>query len=147
MENSWTSCTLQLQGLLHSDWAEKQKNFLAPIRTQKDRDRLELGPLGLSSLFFTFLCVIYSNHLDFPSPPLSAPGSLMSPPPSQEKKVITHPLLALLYSLQPIFNNYSSEPECALSQFGLTGYWLRGHEGEKKNCFSKIQLVGQKYRE
>ena len=26
---------------------------------------------------------------------------------------------------------------------GRTGYWLRGHEGEKK---SKIQLVGQKYR-
>ena len=24
-------------------------------------------------------------------------------------------------------------------------YWLRGHEGERNNCFSKIQLVGQKY--
>ena len=24
------------------------------------------------------------------------------------------------------------------------GYWLRGHEGERNNCFSKIQLVGQK---
>ena len=23
-------------------------------------------------------------------------------------------------------------------------YWLRGHEGERNNCFSKIQLVGQK---
>ena len=23
------------------------------------------------------------------------------------------------------------------------GYWLRGHEGESNNCFSKIQLVGQ----
>ena len=23
------------------------------------------------------------------------------------------------------------------------GYWLRGHEGEGNNCFSKIQLVGQ----
>ena len=22
-------------------------------------------------------------------------------------------------------------------------YWLRGHEGEGDNCFSKIQLVGQ----
>ena len=29
---------------------------------------------------------------------------------------------------------------------GRIGYWLRGHEGEKNNCFSKIQLVGQKYR-
>ena len=24
---------------------------------------------------------------------------------------------------------------------------LRGHEGERNNCFSKIQLVGQKYRD
>ena len=23
-------------------------------------------------------------------------------------------------------------------------YWLRGHEGERNNSFSKIQLVGQK---
>ena len=28
---------------------------------------------------------------------------------------------------------------------GRTGYWLGGYEGEKNNCFSKIQLVGQKY--
>ena len=27
------------------------------------------------------------------------------------------------------------------------GYWLRGHEGERNNCFGKIQLVGQKYRD
>ena len=27
------------------------------------------------------------------------------------------------------------------------GHWLRGHEGERNNCFSKIQLVGQKYRD
>ena len=26
-------------------------------------------------------------------------------------------------------------------------YWLRGHEGERKNCFGKIQLVAQKYGE
>ena len=30
---------------------------------------------------------------------------------------------------------------------GRVGYWLRGHEGERNDCFSKIQLVGQKYRE
>ena len=30
---------------------------------------------------------------------------------------------------------------------GQMGYWLRGHEGERNNCFSKNQLVGQKYRE
>ena len=27
---------------------------------------------------------------------------------------------------------------------GRMGYWLRGHEGERNNCFSKIQLVGKK---
>ena len=30
---------------------------------------------------------------------------------------------------------------------GLMGYWLRGHAGKRNNCFSKPQLVGQKYRE
>ena len=30
---------------------------------------------------------------------------------------------------------------------GQMGYWLRGHEGERNNCFSKIQLAGQKYRD
>ena len=29
----------------------------------------------------------------------------------------------------------------------LLGYWLRAHEGERNNCFSKIQLAGQKYRD
>ena len=27
------------------------------------------------------------------------------------------------------------------------GYLLRGHEGERNNCVSKIQLAGQKYRD
>ena len=27
---------------------------------------------------------------------------------------------------------------------GRMGYWLRAHEGSRNNCFSKIQLVGQK---
>ena len=27
---------------------------------------------------------------------------------------------------------------------GRMGYSLRGHEGERNNCFGKIQLVGQK---
>ena len=30
---------------------------------------------------------------------------------------------------------------------GRMGYRLRAHEGERNNCFSKIQLVGQKYRD
>ena len=35
----------------------------------------------------------------------------------------------------------------AEGRMGLMGYWLRGHEGERNNYFSKIQLVGQKHRE
>ena len=27
---------------------------------------------------------------------------------------------------------------------GWMGYWLKGHEGKRNNCFSKMQLVGQK---
>ena len=27
---------------------------------------------------------------------------------------------------------------------GRMGYWLRGHDGERNNYFSKIQIVGQK---
>ena len=30
---------------------------------------------------------------------------------------------------------------------GWMGYWLRGHEGERNNCVSKIQLDGQKYQD
>ena len=29
----------------------------------------------------------------------------------------------------------------ALEADGQMGYWLRGHEGERNNSFSKIQLV------
>ena len=30
---------------------------------------------------------------------------------------------------------------------GQMGYWRRGHEGERNNCFSKIQVVSQKYQD
>ena len=30
---------------------------------------------------------------------------------------------------------------------GRIGYWLRGHEDERNNCFSNIRLVDQKYRD
>ena len=30
---------------------------------------------------------------------------------------------------------------------GRMGYWLRDHKSERNNCFSKMQLVGQKYRD
>ena len=32
----------------------------------------------------------------------------------------------------------------ALEAEGRMGYWLRAHEGERNNCFSEIQLIGQK---
>ena len=59
---------------------EVHKNFLAPIRRQNGGDRLELvwwdivlrGSSHRSVLFFVpYFCA----RLDFPSPPLSAPGS------------------------------------------------------------------------
>ena len=51
--------------VLPSDWAEKHKSFLAPIRSQNDRDSLEwsgktLYP-GLFSPFFSFLRAIFSR--------------------------------------------------------------------------------------
>ena len=30
---------------------------------------------------------------------------------------------------------------------GRISYWLGGHEGDRNNCFSKIQLIGEKYRD
>ena len=30
---------------------------------------------------------------------------------------------------------------------GRMGFGLRGHEGERNNCFSEIRLAGQKYRD
>ena len=43
-----------------------------------------------------------------------------------------------------IFNHYSSSP----NEFWVNMFWV--YEGERNNnyyCFSKIQLVGQKYRD
>ena len=44
-----------------------------------------------------------------------------------------------------LVNSYSSSPNRLRVNSGLMGYWLRGHESKRNNCFSKIQLVGQKY--
>ena len=46
-----------------------------------------------------------------------------------------------------IINNYSSSPNRLWVNSGRMGYWLRGHEGERNNCFRKIQLVGEKFRD
>ena len=56
-------------------------------------------------------------------------------------------------SVHCIFNNYSSSPNglwvnSPYSEAeGRMGYCFRSHEGERNNCFSKIRLVGQKYRD
>ena len=46
-----------------------------------------------------------------------------------------------------MFNNYSSSLNGLWVNSGRMGYWLKGHEGERNNYFSKFQLVGQKHRE
>ena len=28
---------------------------------------------------------------------------------------------------------------------GWMSYWLRGHDGKRNNCFSKVQLAGEEY--
>ena len=43
-------------------------------------------------------------------------------------------------------NNYFLSPNgfWVISPWCFRSYWLRGHEGESNNCFSKIQLLGKK---
>ena len=68
---------------------------------------------------------------------------------SLQQKVNLHNLLKANLS---IHNSYLTIIPLALmgsesiahEALGLMGYWLRAHEGERNNCFSKIQLVGQK---
>ena len=45
-----------------------------------------------------------------------------------------------------LIKNYSSSPN-GLWVNGRMGYWLRRHEDKRNNFFSKIQVVGKKYRE
>ena len=45
--------------------------------------------------------------------------------------------LAIIPQARMAYESIAHEAE------GRMGYWLRGHEGESNNCFSKIQLVGQ----
>ena len=64
-----------------SPWCQKNTSFLAPIRSQNGGDRwnwsgktLSPGAL-LAVLYFSSFHIYFSARLDFPSPPLSAPGS------------------------------------------------------------------------
>ena len=38
-------------------------------------------------------------------------------------------------------------PRARMGSESIARYWHSGHEGERNNCFCKIQLVGQKYRD
>ena len=50
-----------------------------------------------------------------------------------------HPVyLTIIPRAQMGYESIAHEAEARM------GYWLRGHEGERNNCFSKIQVVGQK---
>ena len=61
--------------------------------------------------------------------------------------MITSPKLLLIVYLTIIPQARMGSESIAHEAEGWMSYWLRGHEGERDNCFSKIQLVGQKYRD
>ena len=67
----------RLQGLLPSDWAEKQKSFLTPIRSQ-----------NVCSLLFAPFFFFLPASLDFPLLPLSLPLGLRGWIMSNDFKVI-----------------------------------------------------------
>ena len=58
--------------------------------------------------------------------------------------MITSPKLLLIVYLTIIPQARMGSESIAHEAEGWMSYWLRGHEGERDNCFSKIQLVGQK---
>ena len=46
--------------------------------------------------------------------------------------------------MQPLYLTIIPRARMGSEAEGRMGYWPRGYEGERNNCFSKIQLVGQK---
>ena len=80
-----------IAAVLASDWCQKTCVFLAPIRSEIG-DRLELVwqdivPRSSFRRSLLFFVPYFSARLDFPSPPLSAPGS---PRMKGAKKEKTH---------------------------------------------------------
>ena len=66
--------------ILTSDWCKKTFVFFCLIRRQNDSDHLELVwsdivPRGSSRRSLLFFVPCFSTRIDFPLPPLSAPGS------------------------------------------------------------------------
>ena len=74
-----------------------------------------------------------------------------SPYYKKPTKNVRFVVLSYVKTRRYIFNNHSSSTNGlwvnSPSAFGLISSWLRGHEGERNDCFSKIQLVGQNYRD
>ena len=57
------------------------------------------------------------------------------------------PVLWKMVYLTIISRAHMGSESIAHKAEGQMGYWLRGYEGERNNFFSKIQPVGQKYRD
>ena len=92
--------------------------------------------------------VCYHNHTLMAIMTRHLTSSLLQNPLFQglyECSTAVHVIInqVMLLNLNMLFNNYSSSP----NGLWVNSYWLRGHEGERNNCFSKIQLVVQKYRD
>ena len=62
--------------------------------------------------------------------------------------VFTYGFFFVLVSLMKnIIRNFNNNNYLTIIPRARMGYWLRGHESERNNCFSKIQLVGKKYQD
>ena len=54
---------------------------------------------------------------------------------------ITEIIIAPLSVTELLFNNYSSSPNGAIRGYSATQRLLRGYQGERNNCFSKISKI------
>ena len=63
-------------------------------------------------------------------------------------QALTRGFLLLYAEKYRLVNSYSSSPESIAQEAKRwMGYWLKGHEGKRNNCFSNTQPGGQKYRD
>ena len=69
---------------------------------------------------------------------LYATRTYKPPPPLPRRRQLPKKYLTIIPRARKGSDSIAHEAE------GQMDYWLRGHEGERNNCFSKIQLVGQK---
>ena len=62
----------------------------------------------------------------------------------KESPLTIQPVKTLDIYLTTILQARTASESIANEAEGRMGYWLRGHEGKKNNCFCKILLVGRK---